>query len=127
MRLRSPCVLAAVLFVAAGCGSRPLRGEEGAPRAVILSTASGDAQSAALTKALHDRGYDVLRKSTTIPRDKTSAAVYGVREHPERIDEVAGVMKDVGLGFAEVLPFAQHATGGNIVVVWLGADAAGAK
>jgi hypothetical protein len=125
MRLRSRFGLVVpLLVVVVGCGSRPLRGEEGNPRAVILSTASLDAQSAALMSALSERGYDVSRKSTTIVRDKTSAAVYDVRKHPERVDEVSGVLKEVGLGFAEVLPFMQHATGGNIVVVWLGTDAA---
>ena len=111
----------AALFLA-GCPTRPFRGEEGAPRAVILSLAAQDRESETLARALHERGYDVLRKSTTIARPTSSAAVYAVLEHEDRVDEVARLLAEAGVA-AEVLPFPYHAAGGNMVVVWLGEDA----
>src|SRR5205823_4545008 len=106
----------------AGCRSRPPRGEEGPPKAVVLSTAARAADSDMLARALHEDGYDVLRKSTTIERPRSSAAVYDVIDDPERPDRVRRLLADVGL-LAEVLPFPYHQSGGNMVVVWLGADA----
>ena len=110
------------LLVAAGCGSRPNRGEEAAPRAVVLSTADRARGSEAVARALHDDGYDVLRKSTTIARERSSAAVYAVLEAPERVEQVKRLLTEAGVD-AEILPFPHHATGGNMVVVWLGRDA----
>jgi hypothetical protein len=118
-------LLAAILPVLAACGSRPMRGEEGAPRAVVLSTAAADAESQRIARAFNDHGYSVLRKSTTIVRDRSTAAVYGIHDFPDRVDEVAKILHDE-LGLAiDVLPFQQHATGGNAVVVWLGTDDGG--
>jgi hypothetical protein len=114
--------LALLLLLAAGCGSRPRRGEEAAPRAVVLSTVERDRDSEAVARALHEDGYDVLRKSTTIVRERSSAAVYAVLEDPERVERVAELLAEAGVQ-AEVLPFPAHATGGNMVVVWLGRDA----
>lgn len=119
---RAALVLAALPFLAA-CGTRPLRGEAGAPRAVVLSTAAADAKSARIAHALYDHGFDVVRKSTTLVRDRSTAAVYGAHDAPDRVLDVTRILHDE-LGLAiDVLPFQQHATGGNAVVVWLGADA----
>jgi predicted CoA-binding protein len=117
----SKFALCALLLLAA-CGSRPPRGEEAAPKAVVLSTADRAHDSEVVARALHESGYDVLRKSTTIARARSTAAVYAVLEHPERVDEVTQLLADAGVA-AEVLPFPSHATGGNMVVVWLGQDA----
>jgi hypothetical protein len=106
----------------ARCGSRPHRGEEAAPRAVVLSTAARSGESENLARALHEDGFDVLRKSTTIVRPRSSAAVYAVLDDPERVERVTRILADAGVA-AEVLPFPAHAAGGNIVVVWLGEDA----
>jgi hypothetical protein len=109
-------------LLAAGCITRPMRGEEGAPRAVVLSRAEQDSVSSRLAQALHDRGYDVTRKSTTLRRAKSSMAIYDIRHHPERVDALARLVRDDLALPIEVLPFPQHATGGNAVVVWLGDD-----
>lgn len=114
---------AALLVLAAACGSRPKPGEEGAPRAVVLSLAEQDGLSGAVARALNDHGYEVIRRSTTIRRERSSASVYGVRLYPERPGEVERILRDEAGLTIEVLPFQQHATGGNAVVVWLGADA----
>jgi len=115
-------VLCAVLPLLAACGTRPIRGEEGSPRAVVLSTAAADADSERIARALNDHGFAVVRKSTTIVRERSTAAVYGVRDFPDRVDNVARILHDE-LGLAiDVLPFQQHATGGNAVVVWLGTE-----
>jgi hypothetical protein len=117
-----PIVLVAVLPLLAACGTRPLRGEAGAPRAVVLSTAAADAESDRIARALNDHGFDVVRKSTTIVRERSSAAVYAVRDNPDRVDDVTKILHDeLGLPI-DVLPFQQHATGGNAVVVWLGTE-----
>jgi hypothetical protein len=122
--VKAPALFAATLLLA-GCSSRPFRGEEGAPRAVVFSLPAQDRQSEILARALHDLGYDVLRKSTPIVRPKTSVAVYDVKGRPERVREVSKLVEDLGMRPDEVvLPFQQHATGGNIVVAWLGEDAA---
>jgi len=110
------------LLLLAGCWSRPRRGEEAAAKAVVFSTTDRAHDSEALARVLHDAGYDVLRKSTTIERARSSAAVYAVIEDPERVERVTQLLADAGVT-AEVLPFASHATGGNMVVVWLGQDA----
>jgi len=112
------------LLLAAGCGSRPHRGEEAAPKAVVLSTAARSGESENLARALHEDGFDVMRKSTTIARPRSSAAVYAVLDDPERVERVTRILADAGVA-AEVLPFPGHAAGGNIVVVWLGEDASG--
>jgi hypothetical protein len=115
--------LLALAAAAAGCGSRPPQAERGPARAVVLSTAAADAQSERIARALNEHGYEVVRKSTTIVREKSAAAVYAVHDHPDRPDEVARILHDeLGLTI-EVLPFQQHATGGNAVVVWLGREA----
>lgn len=120
MKLAAAAVLA--LGLCAGCGSRPIRGEEGPPRAVVLAGAEQDAVSDRIARALNERGYDVLRKSTSIARAHSSMAIYDVRNHPERVDELTGLLHE-DLGFPiEVLPFPRHATGGNAVVIWLGPD-----
>ena len=117
-----PIVLLAVLPLLAACGTRPLRGEAGPPRAVVLSLASADAESERIARALNDHGFDVVRKSTTIVRDRSTAAVYGAHDFPDRVESVTQILHDE-LGLAiDVLPFQQHATGGNAVVVWLGTD-----
>ena len=119
------CVLitAIACVLCAGCGSRPIRGEEGAPRAVVLCGTGQDEVSGSIARALNERGYDVLRKSTTLARSRSSMAVYDVRNHPERVDELTRLLHDdLGLPI-EVLPFPRHATGGNAVVIWLGPDA----
>jgi len=113
--------LCALLLLAA-CGSRPRRGEEAAPKAVVLSTTDRAQDSETVARVLHENGYEVLRKSTTIERARSTAAVYAVLENPERVDEIARLLADAGVA-AEVLPFPSHATGGNMVVVWLGHDA----
>jgi hypothetical protein len=116
--------LVAFALALAACGSRPTRGEAGAPKAVVLSSTAKAAESERIAVALHERGYDVIRKSTTIVRDRSSAAVYGAHDTPERVDEITELLHDdLGLPI-EILPFQQHATGGNFVVVWLGEDAA---
>jgi hypothetical protein len=109
-RLTAAALLALTL---PGCWSRP---------AVVFSLPSQDAASRVLAEALHARGYDVLRKSTDIPRARTSIAVYDVRRHMERVRDMAGLMDELGWPRDAVLPFQQHATGGNAVVAWLGAD-----
>ncbi len=111
-----------LVILAAGCGTRPWPGEELGPRAVVLSTSERAEDSERLAKALHDDGYDVLRKSTTIERPHSSVAVYAMRDDPSRVEEVARLLRETGIE-AEVLPFPGHSTGGNRVVVWLGKDA----
>jgi hypothetical protein len=115
---------AAVALLLAGaasaCRGRPLPGEEGAPRAVVLACTARDVDAETLARSLADRGYDVVRKSTPIERRRSSAAVYDVRRRPERVTEIADLLREAGLADVEVLPFQQHATGGNAVVVWLG-------
>jgi len=102
---------------------RPVRGEEGAPKAVILCAADQDQISDEIARALNAKGYDVLRKSTPLQRSHSSMAIYDMRSHPERLDDLTRtVTKDLALQL-EVLPFQQHATGGNAVVIWLGPDA----
>jgi len=55
-------------------------------------------------------------------RDRSTAAVYGAHDFPDRAEDVARILHDeLGLTI-DVLPFQQHATGGNAVVVWLGND-----
>jgi hypothetical protein len=110
------------LLVLAGCMSRPRRGEEAAPKAIVLSTVERAHDSEVVARALHEEGFDVLRKSTTIERARSSAAVYAVLENPDRVDKITRLLADAGVA-AEVLPFPAHATGGNMVVVWLGKDA----
>jgi hypothetical protein len=122
MRLATITVVLFAL-VAAGCGSRPFPGDEGPPRAVVLSLAEQDDLSAKVSRALNGHGYEVLRRSTTIRRERSSAAVYGVRSFPERPGEVERILRDEAGLAIEVLPFQQRASGGNAVVVWLGADA----
>lgn len=112
-----------LLLTAAACGSRPLPGEDGPPRAVVLSLADQDALSATVARALNGHGYEVIRRSTTIRRERSSASVYGVRANPDRPGEVERILREEAGVTIEVLPFQQHATGGNAVVVWLGADA----
>jgi|SRR6187455_2268044 len=115
-------LLCAALPLLAACGTRPIRGEEGSPRAVVLSTAAANAESERIARALNDHGFEVVRKSTTIVRERSTAAVYAARENPERVADVAQILHDE-LGLAiDVLPFQQHATGGNAVVVWLGTE-----
>lgn len=119
MRQAFPLVILAAL---AACGGRPLRGEEGAPKAVVLSTAGQDAVSQRIARALNDEGYDVVRKSTPIVRPRSTMSVYDARKQPERIVELTRLMRqELGVEI-EVLPFQQHATGGNAVVIWLGED-----
>jgi hypothetical protein len=114
------------LLLLVGCGTRPLRGEAGAPKAVVFSTTGRAHDSEVVAKLLHDDGYDVLRKSTTIERDRSSAAVYAVIDDPGRVERITSLLADAGVA-AEVLPFPSHATGGNMVVVWLGDDAPAPK
>ena len=117
-----PALSLTLLVVLAACGSRPRPGEAGVPKAVVLSRTTRAADSETVARLLHDRGYDVLRKSTTIARPTSSAAVYAVLEHPDRVDEVTRLLAEAGVT-AEVLPFPYHASGGNMIVVWLGEDA----
>jgi len=119
---RAAASLALVISIAA-CGSRPRPGEALAPKAVVLSRTDRARDSEELARRLHEAGYDVLRKSTTIARPTSSAAVYAVLDHPDRVGEVAKLLDEAGVK-AEVLPFPYHASGGNFVVVWLGDDAA---
>ncbi len=121
--------LALVLSTAACNTTRPRRGEEGAPKAVVLCAPDGKERAETIARALNtSHGYDVLLKVTTIRRAKSSVAVYGLKDAPERLEEVAGLLSDLGIGTAtgpgsiEVLPFPQHATGGNAVVFWLGGN-----
>jgi hypothetical protein len=111
-----------LVILAAGCGTRPWAGEELGPRAVVLSTTERAEDSERLTKLLHENGYNVLRKSTTIERPHSSAAVYAMRDDPSRVEEIARFLREAGIE-AEILPFPAHATGGNRVVIWLGKDA----
>jgi len=124
MHRAAALVLAAAGATAlAGCGTRPVRGEEGAPKAVVLGAPDQDAATQSVARALNERGYDVLRKSTTIVRARSSMAVYDAHDHPERVDELTRLLHE-DLAFPiDVLPFQQHATGGNAVVIWLGPDA----
>jgi hypothetical protein len=121
--MRRAAIAVLLLFSTAACGSRPRPGEEGAPRAVVLSLAEQDELSAKVARALNGHGYEVVRRSTTIRRERSSASVYGVRVYPERPGEVERILRDEAGLTIEVLPFQQHATGGNAVVVWLGSDA----
>ena len=125
--MRRAAITAGLLLTLAACGSRPRPGEEGAPRAVVLSLAEQNDLSATVAHALNDHGYDVVRRSTTIRRERSSASVYGVRTYPERPGEVERILREEAGLAVEVLPFQQHATGGNAVVVWLGSDAKPAK
>ena len=121
--MRRAAIAALLALSAAACGSRPAPGEDGPPRAVVFSLAEQDELSQTVARALNDQGYDVLRRSTTIRRERSAAAVYGVRAHPERPGEVERVLRDEAGLTIDVLPFQQRATGGNAVVVWLGDDA----
>src|ERR1043166_6741095 len=117
--MRTPVVaLLASLACLAGCKSqRPLPGEEGAPKAVVLSLAREAARSEAIAKALNEKGYDVTRMSTLLPRAHSSMAIYDVHDPPERVDELTRLLHD-DLAFPiDVFPFQQHATGGNAVVI----------
>jgi hypothetical protein len=121
--MRRAAIAAILCLCAAACGTRPYPGEEGPPRAVVLSLAEQDELSATVAHALNAHGYEVLRRSTTIRRERSSASVYGVRAYPERPGEVERILRDEAGLTIEVLPFQQRATGGNAVVVWLGSDA----
>ena len=63
-------------------------------RAVVTEDTLPDVE--ALAKLLR-LTVDVLRKSTTIARARSSAAVYDVHGQPERIDEITAVLRDVGM------------------------------
>ena len=123
MRTAGLMLCAALPLALAACGSRPVRGEEGAPKAVVLAAPYQDEISIKIAQALNLRGYDVLRKSTSIRRAQSSLAIYDVRNHPERVEDMK-LLFHTELSFPiDVMPFYQHATGGNAVVVWLGPDA----
>ena len=121
--MRRAAIAALLSLSAAACGSRPPPGEDGPPRAVVFSLAEQDELSQTVARSLNGHGYEVLRRSTTIRRERSSASVYGVRAHPERPGEVERILRDEAGLAIEVLPFQQRATGGNAVVVWLGDDA----
>jgi hypothetical protein len=111
----------------AGCQGRPIRGEEGPPKAVVLCAAGQDELSSRIARALNEKGYDVVRRSTPIARSRSSMAVYDVRGNPDRVEDLTRLF-DEELAFPiEVLLFQQHATGGNAVVIWLAPGAAPAK
>ena len=76
-----------------------------------------DARAHAL--ALNEQGYDVVTKSTPLPRERSSMAIYDVHGRPERVTDIPAILTDAGIEPPEVLPFQQHATGGNAVVIWL--------
>jgi hypothetical protein len=129
--IRTTVALALVLLTSACNATRPRRGEEGAPKAVVLAAPDGKERAETIARALNTSlGYDVLLKVTTIRRARSSVAVYGLKDAPERLEEIVALLRDLGIdtgtgpGSTEVLPFPQHATGGNAVVVGLGADAA---
>lgn len=121
--MRTAFLAVVLASCAAACGTRPYPGDEGPPRAVVLSLGEQDELSAKVAHALNAHGYEVLRRSTTIRRERSSASVYGVRTFPERPGEVERILRDEAGLTIEVLPFQQRATGGNAVVVWLGSDA----
>ncbi len=116
-------ILLPALLVVAGCGTRPFPGEAGAPKAVVIYAPSRAKDAHLAADLLHDAGYDVVARSTKLPRSRSSLAVYGVHERPERVDAVTHALADGGFALPEVLPFQQHATGGNVAVLWLADDA----
>lgn len=120
--MRAAIAALLLALAAAACGTRPPPGEDGPPRAVVLSLAEQNEISAKVAHALNDHGYEVVRRSTTIRREKSAASVYGVRTYPDRPGEVERILRDEAGLTIDVLPFQQRATGGNAVVVWLGAD-----
>lgn len=125
--IRALAVLALVPLAAACNTARPPRGEEGAPKAVVLCGEGAKERAETIARALNSSlDYDVLLKVTTIRRAKSSVAIYGLRDRPERLDELTELLHDLAIGAGtgpgeiELLPFQQHATGGNALVFWLG-------
>ena len=116
-------ILGAIVPALAACGTRPPRAQEGERRAVVLYPLELSDAGHAVARALEKVDYDVILKSTPIPRERSSVAVYGIRDNPSRVDEMKRLADDLGEG-VEFLPFQQRATGGNAVVVWLGSGRA---
>ena len=114
------CILTLVLLVPAlaACGTRPYRGEEGAPKAVVLCPPELRDAGQAVARGLQKSDYDVVLKVTAIPRERSALAVYGIHDNPDRLGAMKRFADDLGAD-VEFLPFQQHATGGNTVVIWL--------
>lgn len=119
-------LLALALALGACRTTRPIRGEEGPLRAVVFCPPELREAGEAIARALEKRDFTATCKVTPLPRDRSAFAVYGLHDHPDRLDEMKRFADDLG-GDVEFLPFQQHATGGNAVVVWLAAAKTEAK